>query len=152
MIYKAQIYFGTCLRDMSKKPMFSHFIVVFLSYYALFWSSRAIYKPHHTRYMLERHDQKLIIFVFSRSFHDLLPTVCGSGAIYKPHGSWYMFERHDQKLIIFAFYWHFHQLLPIVLGFRCDFTRPMTLYTCLRGWQKTHCFQYFMVVFVSYCA
>jgi hypothetical protein len=61
-----------------------------------------------------------------------------------------MFERHDQKLIIFTFYWRFHELLPIGLGFQCDFTRPMTLGTCLRERPKTHCFQYFMAVFVSY--
>jgi hypothetical protein len=75
----------------------------------------------------------------------------GSGIIYKLHDSWYMFERNDQKLIIFMFYWRIHELLSIGLGFRCDFTRPMTLDTCLRGRPKTHYFQYFMAVFVSYC-
>jgi hypothetical protein len=58
------------------------------------------------------------------------------GSLHKPHDSWYMFKRHEQKLIIFAFYWRFHDLLPIGLGFQCDFTRPMTLGTCLRGWPK----------------
>jgi hypothetical protein len=67
--------------------------------------------------MFERYDQKLIVFVFSRRFRDLLPTICGIGAIYKAHDSRYMFERHDQKLIFFVFSSHFHELLSTICGF-----------------------------------
>jgi hypothetical protein len=55
-------YSGRCLKDKYKKTLFSHFIIVFLSYCPLFWSFAVIYKAHDTRCMLEMHDQKLIIF------------------------------------------------------------------------------------------
>jgi hypothetical protein len=86
--------------------MVSCFIVVFLSYYPIFWSSRAIYKAHYTRYMFERHDQKLTIFVFSGCFRELLPIICGFSAICKAHDSRYMFERHDQTHR-FCVFWPF---------------------------------------------
>jgi hypothetical protein len=53
--------------------------------------------------MFERHDQKLIVFMFSGHFCELLPTICGFGAIYEAHESRYMFERHDQKISVLYF-------------------------------------------------
>jgi hypothetical protein len=47
-----------------KNSSFLHFRDVFLSYCPQFWSSGVIYKTHDTQYMFERHDKKLIIFVF----------------------------------------------------------------------------------------
>jgi hypothetical protein len=55
---------STCLRGMSKNSSFLHFRAVFMSYCPQFWGSVVIYKVHDTQYMFERHDQKLIVFVF----------------------------------------------------------------------------------------
>jgi hypothetical protein len=37
----------------------------------------AIYKAHDSRYLFERHDQKLTISAFYWHFHELLPIVLG---------------------------------------------------------------------------
>jgi hypothetical protein len=211
MIYKVQDIlvhvWGT-----RTKTLFSHFIIVLLSYCQLFWSSREIYKPHHNRYMLERHDQKIIFFCVFWKFswataHSLVlgfrgdfqgPRYSGTCLrdMYKKHyfhvlssfswtiahffgilgqftrpmtlgfwvlwlvswaiadnlWFWYNLKTPQQLVHVwkawpitnhFTFYWRFHELLPIVLGFWCDFTWPMTLGTCLRGWPKTRCFLIF---------
>jgi hypothetical protein len=39
-------------------------MAVFVSYCLLFWGFGVIYKVHDTQYMFEKHDQKLIVFVF----------------------------------------------------------------------------------------
>jgi hypothetical protein len=62
-----------------------------------------IYKAHDTEYMLERHDQKLVVFAFLAVFMSYCPQFWGSEVIYKAHDTEYMFERHDQKLVVFAF-------------------------------------------------
>jgi hypothetical protein len=53
------------------------FSVVFMSYCPQFWGFGVIYKVHDTQYMFERHDEKLIVFVFLGRFHELLPTALG---------------------------------------------------------------------------
>jgi hypothetical protein len=55
---------STCLRGMTKNTSFLCFRAVFMSYCQQFWGSVVIYKVHDTQYMSERHDQKLIIFMF----------------------------------------------------------------------------------------
>jgi hypothetical protein len=35
-----------------------------VSYCPLFWGSGAIYKEYDNLYMFERHDQKLVVFMF----------------------------------------------------------------------------------------
>jgi hypothetical protein len=52
------------LRGVTKNLLFLYFRAIFMSYCPQFWGSGVIYKVHDTQYMLERHDQKLIIFVF----------------------------------------------------------------------------------------
>jgi hypothetical protein len=60
--------------------------------------------------MYERHEQKLIIFVFMAIFVSYYPMFWGSGGIYMAHDTQYMFETHDQKLVIFTFLGHFREL------------------------------------------
>ena len=67
----------TCLRDMTKSSLFPCFMAVFMSYCPLFWGSRAIYNDLKTRYMLERYDPKLVVFVVFGHFHELFPIVFG---------------------------------------------------------------------------
>src|SRR3954466_6046127 len=62
---------------MTKNSSFSCFMAVFMSYCPLFRGSRAIYSDLPTRYMLERYDQKLVVFVFCGRFHELLPHSLG---------------------------------------------------------------------------
>jgi hypothetical protein len=62
-----------------------------------------IYKKYGSLYILERNDEKLVVFAFMAIFVKYCPQLWGSGAIYKAHHTQYMFERHDQKLIVFAF-------------------------------------------------
>jgi hypothetical protein len=52
-------------------------MAIFVSYCPQFWSSGVIYKAHDTQYMLERHDKKIIVFVFLGRFCELLPTILG---------------------------------------------------------------------------
>jgi hypothetical protein len=89
-----------------------------MSYYPLFWGSVEIYKEYDSLYILERNDEKIVVFAFMAAFVSYCPPFWGSRVIYNAHDTQYMFERHDQKLIILAFQGHFHELLPIVLGFR----------------------------------
>jgi hypothetical protein len=49
---------------MAKKLIVFAYFAIFMSYCPQFWSSGVIYKAHDTPYMFERHDQKLIAFVF----------------------------------------------------------------------------------------
>src|SRR3954470_23415602 len=65
----------TCLRDMTRNSPFSRFMAVFMSYCPQFRGSRAIYSDLPTIYMLERYDQKLVVFAFYGRFHELLPIV-----------------------------------------------------------------------------
>ena len=65
----------TCWKDMTINSSFSSFMAVFMSYCPLFRGSRAIYNVLPTWYMLERYEQKLVLFLFYGRFHELLPTV-----------------------------------------------------------------------------
>jgi hypothetical protein len=103
---------------MAKNSSFLHFRAVFMSYYPLFWGSVEIYKEYDSLYILERNDEKIVVFAFMAAFVSYCPPFWGSRVIYNAHDTQYMFERHDQKLIVLAFQGHFHELLPIVLVFR----------------------------------
>jgi hypothetical protein len=39
-------------------------LAIYVSYCPQFWGSGVIYKAHDTLYMFERHDKKLVVFVF----------------------------------------------------------------------------------------
>jgi len=52
-------------------------MAIFMSYCPQFWGSRRICMPRKNPYMFERYDQKLVIFAFYGSFHELLPTDLG---------------------------------------------------------------------------
>jgi hypothetical protein len=67
----------TCLRVMTKKSSFSCFMVVFMGYCPQFLGSRWICMPRKNPYMIERYDQKLVVFAFYGRFHELLPTILG---------------------------------------------------------------------------
>src|SRR4051812_7525983 len=67
----------TSFRDMNKNSTFPCFMAVFMSNCPQFWDSREIGKARKTRYMFERHDQKLVGFAFYDRFHELLPTIWG---------------------------------------------------------------------------
>jgi hypothetical protein len=55
---------STCLIGMTKNSSFLRFRAIFMSYCPLFWVFEVIHKANDTQYMFERHDQKLIVFVF----------------------------------------------------------------------------------------
>jgi hypothetical protein len=78
-------------------------MAVFVSYCPQFWGSGVIYKAHDTLHMFERHDRKLVVFVFMTVFMSYCPQFLGSVVIYKAHDTQYIFERDDKKLIVFAF-------------------------------------------------
>jgi hypothetical protein len=61
------------------------------------------------------------------------------GVIFKAHDTWYLFDRHVPKLIVFAFMAIFVSYYP-QFGVPGQFTRPMTLGTCLRGMTKNSSF------------
>ena len=65
------------LRVMNKNSSFSRFMGVFMSHGPQFWGSKVICTTRNTRYVFERHNQKLAAFVFYGGFHELLPTVLG---------------------------------------------------------------------------
>jgi hypothetical protein len=67
--------------------------------------------------MFERHDQKLIIFVFKGHFHQLLPIVFWSVEIYKEYDSLYILEKNEKNLS-FLHLWPFSWAMPTVLGSR----------------------------------
>jgi hypothetical protein len=92
-----------------------------------------IYNAHHTQYIFERCDQKLIIFAFLGRFHELLPTVLGFRGDLQ--GRWHSvhflegWPKTHPFCVLGPFSW------AIVHSFRVLgwLTRPMTLTTCLRG-------------------
>jgi hypothetical protein len=64
---------------------------------------RTYLQGHDTRYTFERHDQKLVIFVFLGHFVSYCQLFWGSMEIYKEYDSLYILERNHKKLVIFAF-------------------------------------------------
>jgi hypothetical protein len=77
--------------------------------------------------MLDRHDQKLVVFAFMAIFVRFCPlfwVFAVMGGIYLAHDTQYMFERHDQILVVFTFLGRFRGLLSTVLGFWGDFQGP----------------------------
>jgi hypothetical protein len=60
--------------------------------------------------MFDRHDQKLIVFVFMAISLSYCPLFWGYGGIFMARDTQYMFERHDQKLVIFTFSRRFGEL------------------------------------------
>src|SRR3954462_2818713 len=103
----------TCLRDMTKNSLFSHFKAVFMSYCPQFWGTRATWMARKTPCMFDRSDQKLVVFEFGDRFWR-------SREIYNDHKIRYMFVSYKEKLIVFSFYSCFHELLPTVLGYNDD--------------------------------
>src|SRR5215216_7559677 len=67
----------TFSRDITKNFSFSCFLAVFMSYCPHFWGSMASFMAHKAGYMFESYEQKLIVFVFSCRFHELLPIFLG---------------------------------------------------------------------------
>jgi hypothetical protein len=55
---------NTCLRVMTKNSAFSCFMVIFMSYCPQFLGSSWICMPRKNPYMLERYDQKIVLFAF----------------------------------------------------------------------------------------
>jgi hypothetical protein len=88
---------------MAKNSSFLHFRAVFVGYCPLFWGSVEIYKKYDSLYILERNDEKIVVFAIMAVFMNYRPLFWGFGVIYKAHDTECMFERHDQKLIVFAF-------------------------------------------------
>jgi hypothetical protein len=76
-------------------------MAIFVSYCPQFWGSEVIYKAHDTEYMFERHDQKLVVFMFLAVFVSYCPQSWVFVVIYKAHDTKYMFDKHEQKLAIF---------------------------------------------------
>jgi hypothetical protein len=52
-------------------------MTVFVSYCPLFWGSVEIYMKYDSLYILERNDEKIVIFAFIAVLRELLPTVLG---------------------------------------------------------------------------
>src|SRR4051812_27940982 len=102
---------------MNKNSLFSRFKTVFMSYCPQFWGIRATWMACKTRYMFERYDQKLVVFVLDDRF-------CRPREIYIDHKTRYMFASYNEKLSVFSFYSRFHELLTTVLGYRGDLQRP----------------------------
>jgi hypothetical protein len=57
--------------------------------------------------MFERHDQKLIVFVFRAIFMSYCLLFWGSVEIYKEYESLYILERNDKKDLSFLHVWPF---------------------------------------------
>jgi hypothetical protein len=78
--FRRNLTIYTCLRGMTKNSFSCgdlHFRSIFVSYCPQFWVSAVIYKAHDTQSMSMRHDQKLVVFMFSGHFCELLSTVLG---------------------------------------------------------------------------
>src|SRR4051812_32877987 len=64
---------------MTKNSSFSCFLAIFMSYFPLFLRSKRICKACKSRYMLDRYDQKFVVFAFYDRFHEYFPLFWGSG-------------------------------------------------------------------------
>jgi hypothetical protein len=58
-------------------------MAIFVSYCPQIRDFGVIYKAHNTLYMFERHDRKLVVFVFMAVFMSYCPQFWGSRVIYK---------------------------------------------------------------------
>jgi hypothetical protein len=73
----------TFWRGITKNSSFLRLWPFFVSYCPQFWGAGVIYKARDTQYILERHDQKLILFVFMAIFVSYCPQFWDAGVIYK---------------------------------------------------------------------
>jgi hypothetical protein len=133
-----------------KNRRFMHFSVVFMSYCPQFWGSEVIYKVHDTQYRFKRHDQKLVIFVFSGHFHELLATASGFRSdLQGPWHSVHVWEAWP-KTHCFCVLGPFSWAIAHSFGVPGWFIRPKKLSTFLRGVTKNSLFLHFRTVFMSY--
>jgi hypothetical protein len=99
-----------------------------------------IYKAHDTHYMSERHDQKLVVFMFSGHFRERLSTVLGFRGDFQ--GPWHLVHVWHAwpKTHFSCVYGRFRELLPTILGFSGNLQGIWQSVHVWEAWPKTHHF------------
>src|SRR5215216_5215663 len=103
--FRTTLRHDTCLRVMTKKSLFSCFLVIFMSYCPQFLSSRRIFKPRKNTYIFKRlrdMTRNSSFSCFMAVFMSYGQLFWGSRAIYNDLKTQHRIESYAKKLVVFV--------------------------------------------------